>query len=56
MIVILPEGAYGKWPTAPADATQLFLLPFPADRLVADLSLSRQHHLRPGLPGSCLRQ
>lgn len=24
MVVILPEGAYGKWPTAPADATRLF--------------------------------
>lgn len=24
MIVILPEDAYGEWPTAPADATRLF--------------------------------
>ncbi|MFY1991339.1 hypothetical protein ACOTCR_18875 [Achromobacter xylosoxidans] len=24
MIVILPENAYGEWPTAPADATRLF--------------------------------
>lgn len=24
MIVILPEDAYGEWPTAPAEATRLF--------------------------------
>lgn len=35
MVVILPEGAYGDWLTAPADATRDFLVPFPADRLVA---------------------
>ena len=35
MVVILPEGAYGDWLTAPADATRAFLVPFPADRLVA---------------------
>ncbi|MGE8657019.1 MAG: SOS response-associated peptidase [Achromobacter sp.] len=33
--VILPEGAYGDWLAAPADATRDFLVPFPADRLVA---------------------
>ncbi|RSE80869.1 SOS response-associated peptidase [Achromobacter denitrificans] len=35
MVVILPEGAYGDWLTAPADATRDFLVPYPADRLVA---------------------
>ncbi|CUI81173.1 SOS response-associated peptidase [Achromobacter sp. 2789STDY5608628] len=35
MVVILPEGAYGDWLTVPADATRDFLVPFPADRLVA---------------------
>lgn len=35
MVVILPEGAYGDWLTAPADAARDFLVPFPADRLVA---------------------
>jgi len=35
MVVILPEGAYGEWLTAPADATRDFLVPFPADKLVA---------------------
>lgn len=36
MVVILPEGAYDDWLTAPADATRDFLVPFPADRLVAE--------------------
>ena len=35
MVVILPEVAYGDWLTAPAGATRDFLLPFPADELVA---------------------
>lgn len=35
IVVILPEGAYGDWLTAPADATRDFLMPFPAERLVA---------------------
>lgn len=35
MVVILSEGAYGDWLTAPEDATRDFLVPFPADRLVA---------------------
>ncbi|AMG47401.1 SOS response-associated peptidase [Achromobacter ruhlandii] len=35
MVIILPEGAYGDWLSAPADATRDFLVPFPADRLVA---------------------
>ncbi|MPS81767.1 MAG: SOS response-associated peptidase [Achromobacter sp.] len=35
MVVILPEGAYGDWLTAPAEATRDFLLPYPADQLVA---------------------
>lgn len=35
MVVILPEGAYGDWLTAPADATRDFLVPFPADKVVA---------------------
>ena len=33
MVVILPEGAYGDWLTALADATRDFLAPVPADRL-----------------------
>ncbi|CAB3636680.1 MULTISPECIES: SOS response-associated peptidase [Achromobacter] len=35
MVVILPEGAYSDWLTAPADAAKEFLAPFPADKLVA---------------------
>ncbi|WP_116520141.1 SOS response-associated peptidase family protein [Achromobacter insuavis] len=35
MVVILPEGAYGDWLNAPASATRDFLVPFPAERLVA---------------------
>lgn len=35
MVVILPEGAYGDWLNAPASATGDFLVPFPAERLVA---------------------
>ena len=35
MIVILPEGAYGDWLTAPAEAARGLLVPFPADKLVA---------------------
>ncbi len=35
MVVILPEGAYGDWLTAPTDATRDFLVPFPADKLKA---------------------
>ncbi len=35
MVVILPEGAYGEWLTAPADAARDFLVPYPSDRLVA---------------------
>ena len=37
IVLILPEGAYGDWLTAPADATRNFLVPFTADRLVATL-------------------
>lgn len=36
MVVILPDGAYGDWLTAPAADTRDFLLPYPADRLVAE--------------------
>lgn len=36
MVVILPDGAYGDWLTAPATDTRDFLLPYPADRLVAE--------------------
>lgn len=39
MVVILLEGAYGEWLTAPADATRDFLVPFPVDRLVAEPQL-----------------
>lgn len=35
MVVILPEGAYGDWLTAPADATRDFLVQFPSERLTA---------------------
>ncbi|VEI25189.1 SOS response-associated peptidase [Bordetella bronchiseptica] len=36
MVVILPDGAYGDWLTAPATATRDFLAPYPADRLIAE--------------------
>ncbi|MCY1519211.1 SOS response associated peptidase (SRAP) [compost metagenome] len=36
MVVILPEGAYAEWLTAPVADTRDFLLPYPADRLVAE--------------------
>lgn len=36
MVVILPDGAYGDWLTSPASDTRDFLLPYPADRLVAE--------------------
>ncbi|KCB24989.1 SOS response-associated peptidase [Bordetella hinzii] len=36
MVVILPEGAYEDWLTAPAEATRDFLVPYPSDRLVAE--------------------
>lgn len=35
IVVILPEGDYGDWLIAPVNATRDFLVPFPADRLVA---------------------
>lgn len=35
-VVILPEGAYGEWLTAPAEATRDFLNLYPADKLVAE--------------------
>ncbi|MNK95721.1 hypothetical protein D3C87_1159700 [compost metagenome] len=35
MVVILPEGAYGEWLTASAEDSRDFLVPFPADRLIA---------------------
>ena len=36
MVVILPEGAYDDWLTAPVADTRDFLQPYPADRLVAE--------------------
>ncbi len=36
MVVILPEGAYHDWLTAPVADTRDFLAPYPADRLVAE--------------------
>jgi len=36
MVVILPEGAYEDWLTAPVADTREFLVPYPADRLVAE--------------------
>jgi putative SOS response-associated peptidase YedK len=35
IVVILPEGAYQDWLTAPIADTRDFLVPYPADRLVA---------------------
>ena len=35
MVVILPEGTYGDWLTCGADDARDFLLPYPADQLVA---------------------
>jgi putative SOS response-associated peptidase YedK len=35
MVVILPEGAYGDWLTAPVEATRDLLVPIPSDKLVA---------------------
>lgn len=35
MVIILPEGAYGEWLSAPADATRDFLVPFPSEKLTA---------------------
>ncbi len=35
MVVILPEGSYSDWLTAPANATNKFLLPYPASQLKA---------------------
>jgi putative SOS response-associated peptidase YedK len=35
MVVILPEGAYGDWLTAPADQSRDFLVPFPPEKLIA---------------------
>lgn len=35
IVVILPEGAYNDWLTAPADATRDFLVPFSSEKLVA---------------------
>ncbi|PQZ68505.1 hypothetical protein CQ050_13650 [Achromobacter sp. MYb9] len=45
MVVMLPEGAYGDWLTAPASDARDFLVPYPADRLVAT-------PMRPGNPES----
>ncbi|WP_334158447.1 SOS response-associated peptidase [Achromobacter insolitus] len=36
MVVILPEGAYQDWLTAQVADTRDFLVPYPADRLVAE--------------------
>jgi putative SOS response-associated peptidase YedK len=35
MVVILPDAAYGDWLAAGPDDTRAFLLPYPADELVA---------------------
>jgi putative SOS response-associated peptidase YedK len=35
MVVILPDGAYEDWLTAPVERTREFLLPYPAEALVA---------------------
>lgn len=36
MVVILPEGAYDDWLTAPPDQTMDFMRQYPAERLVAE--------------------
>lgn len=36
MVVILPEGAYEDWLTAPVADTREFMVPYPADRLIAE--------------------
>lgn len=36
MVVILPEDAYADWLSAPAANSRDFLIPFPADRLLAE--------------------
>ena len=35
MVVVLPEGAYQDWLTAPAEQGMLFMAPYPAERLTA---------------------
>lgn len=35
MVVILPEGAYTDWLTAPSEQTRDFLLPYPSEKLIA---------------------
>jgi putative SOS response-associated peptidase YedK len=35
MVVILPDGAYGDWLTTSVERTREFLMPYPADALVA---------------------
>jgi len=35
MVVILPEGAYGDWLTSSSDRTRDFLVPYPAEKLIA---------------------
>lgn len=36
MVVILPDGAYEDWLTATVERTREFLLPYPADALIAN--------------------
>ena len=35
MVVVLPEGAYQDWLTAPAEQTMRFMAAYPAERLTA---------------------
>ena len=35
MVVILPDGSYHDWLTAPGDKAMAFMLPYPVDHLVA---------------------
>jgi len=35
MVVVLPTGAYDDWLDAPVERTTEFMLPYPAERLVA---------------------
>ncbi len=35
MVVVLPDGAYQDWLTAPVEQTMAFMRPYPADRLLA---------------------
>jgi putative SOS response-associated peptidase YedK len=41
MVVILPESAYGDWLEAPVEQQGRFLVPYPAELLVAEAAMSK---------------